>query len=109
MGTGTCPTNPSPILESPMSFVGATRRMVRPVFNIPQTWGRILTFTLLVLAVLPVVYCLLAAWYVLAFGVFGWLVIPWRLHRRAQRAAQHTAKQQAEVLYMIAQNTMNTN
>lgn len=54
------------VVQSPMSYTGSYRRLTR------RWWGWLL---------LPVVWTLVTAWYVL----FGILVVPWRLLRRGAR------------------------
>lgn len=80
--------------SSPLSFVGATSRIVHAIYRIQTAWLRVTTLVLSWLLLLPSVWALLLCWYALAFGVFGVFVIPWRLHRRNQRKAQHLAEAQ---------------
>lgn len=80
--------------SSPLSFTGSTSRIIRAISRTEPQW---LSITLLITAwtiLLPVVWALLLAWYTMIFGLFGVFVIPWRLHRRSQRKAQHLAEAQ---------------
>ena len=91
---------------APMSFVGSTRRMMawaaRPVGE--PSPNSVLQIALAVLkwatvaSLLLIIWCFIACWYVIAFGVFGIFVIPFRLFRRAQRKQEALAKAQLEVL-----------
>lgn len=84
--------------SSPLSFTGATSRIVRAISRTEPEW---LSLTLLITAwviLLPVVWAFLVAWYVVVFGLFGIFAIPWRLHRRSQRRAQHLAEAQLAAL-----------
>lgn len=65
---------------SPMSFVGSARRLLR--------WRGPLKLVGIVL--LPFVWAALVFWYVLAFGIFGIVTIPFRLIRRGQRKSLAT-------------------
>lgn len=88
--------------SSPTSFTGATQRITAPLRRIETDWLRVLAFVAVILLVLPIVYAGLAVWYVLIFGVFSWLVIPWRLHRRSQRRAQDVAQAQLAAMQAMA-------
>lgn len=71
---------------SPLSFMGSTQRLIWGTDSWPW-WVAVPTLVL----VLPVVWCALLMWYAVIFGVFGVFVMPYRLHRRAQRKAAHVA------------------
>lgn len=82
--------------SSPLSFVGATRRLTG--------WARrkhgaasTLAWFAVVLA-LPLVWVFLVVWYVVALGVFGVFTFPWRWHRRHQRKS--LAVQEAQLATM---------
>ena len=82
------------VLSSPMSFVGSAQRIWRAFATIPANivapWPRRIVTALVValdLTLITLVWTFLLGWYVLAFGVFGFLVIPWRFHQRSQRRA----------------------
>lgn len=80
--------------SSPLSFTGATSRIIRAASRI-ENQG--LSVTVLVadwLIVLPFVWSFIVIWYTVIFGLFGIFAIPWRLHRRSQRRAQHLAEAQ---------------
>jgi Flp pilus assembly protein TadB len=92
----------TPVLEkrsysSPLSFVGATSRLVRLPEGIGNVWLLVAAWTAVALGLL-VVWALLLCWYAVAFGVFGVLTFPWRWHRRSQRKAQHLAEAQLALL-----------
>lgn len=79
---------------SKLSFTGATRAVVALYsFNAYAWYSLTAKITVAVLAwlvVMPVLYILVAAWYSVIFGVFGWFVVPFRLHRRSQRKQEAT-------------------
>ena len=52
----------------------------------------------LTLVLIPTTWLLLICWYVIAFGVFGLLTIPWRFLRRHQRKSLRVQQQQLELL-----------
>lgn len=88
--------------SSPLSFTGSTSRIIRAISRTEPGW---LSITLLVIAwaiLLPAVWALLIAWYAVIFGVFGIFAIPWRLHRRSQRRAQHLAEAQLAAFQRFA-------
>lgn len=80
--------------SSPLSFTGATSRVIGGCSRVQPAWWSVTLLVIVCALVVPVIWALLAVWYVLIFGVFGLLVIPWRLHRRSQRRAQHLAEAQ---------------
>lgn len=63
---------------SPMTYVGATRRILRWARKDRSPAAEIAVWTTAVFA-LVVVWALLAVWYVLRFVVFAIFVIPYRL------------------------------
>lgn len=83
--------------SSPMSFVGATSRTVR-IAPQGKHWSVSMAARVGIGLLLLVEYCLLLAWYVIVFGLFGIIVFPWRLHRRSQRKAQHLREAQLALL-----------
>lgn len=87
---------------SPMSYVGATRRMLVWAQRDRATWAEIAAWTAVALG-LVLVWALLGVWYVLIFGLFGLFVIPYRLVRRSQRkSAQVQRVQLATMQAMMA-------
>lgn len=68
---------------SPMSFAGATRRLLG--------WPG--PMKLLGLLLLPIVWVALVPWYFVVFVIFGVFTIPFRLIRRGQRKSLATQKQ----------------
>jgi hypothetical protein len=69
-----------PIVSSPLSFSGSTRRLWRPVTRADSPAAKIGLGVLVVLA-LMLVWTFILCWYL----IFGLLVVPWRLIRRGQR------------------------
>jgi Flp pilus assembly protein TadB len=69
------------ILSAPMSFAGSARRAWRLVTNAPNTAARWAIGVGVVLVVIPLWWVGVAVWY----GVFGILVVPFRLIRRGDR------------------------
>lgn len=86
--------------SSPMSYVGITRRASRlvrvAVTGKPTGWAIAILVVLvpLSLAFVALMYLVLAAWYVVIFGLFGLLTIPFRLFRRSGRKREHLQREQ---------------
>jgi Flp pilus assembly protein TadB len=85
---------------APLSFVGSTRRATAWVRRVGTNWPKAALAASLVAVVLPVVWLFLIAWYVVVFGFFGIVTIPFRLVRRHQRKA--LAVQKAQLATMQA-------
>jgi hypothetical protein len=76
---------------APMSFVGATRRLLG--------WGRGNPVKLAAAVVaVPISWMVVAVWYVVVFGLFAIITIPFRLIRRSQRKTLALQRQQLEEL-----------
>ena len=87
---------------SPMSYVGISRRMIafaRRNSN-PPAKG-VVAWTIGIAAML-IMWSVITMWYVLIFGVFGLLVIPFRLIRRSQRKSLHVQQQQLATMQAMA-------
>jgi hypothetical protein len=110
---------PRPVVAAPLSFTGSTERIIRrgliPATRAMWAWRPVEPPWALGLAtiaaflaagmlwmtgvyLLAAVWFLVACWYVLIFGVFGLLVIPWRMWRRHQRRMD---ARQAELIAAI--------
>ena len=78
---------------SPLSFVGSTRRILSWASSASQRNAgvAVLVWTLAIVGLL-VAWTFLLGWYFIIFGIFGILVIPWRLMRRGQRKNMHIQK-----------------
>jgi len=106
------PTDPvlkSKSYASPMSYVGSTRRIVAWASKLAKRSPAfaILGWSAAVMAML-FMWSFLLFWYFIVFGLFGILMIPWRLIRRSQRKNLHVqqtslATQQAMLQQMAAQ------
>jgi len=106
------PTDPvlkSKSYASPMSYVGSTRRIVAWASKLGKRSPAfaILGWSAAVMAML-FMWSFLLFWYFIVFGLFGILMIPWRLIRRSQRKNLHVqqtslATQQAMLQQMAAQ------
>jgi hypothetical protein len=110
---------PRPVIAAPLSFTGSAERIIRrgliPATRAMWAWrpgGPPWVLGLATIAaflaagmlwmtgvyLLAAVWFLVACWYVLIFGVFGLLVIPWRMWRRHQRRMD---ARQAELIAAI--------
>jgi hypothetical protein len=94
---------------SPMSYVGSTRRIVGWSSKLAKRSPAyaVLGWTAGILALL-FMWVFLLFWYFVVFGLFGILMIPWRLIRRSQRKNLHVqqtslATQQAMLQQMAVQ------
>jgi Flp pilus assembly protein TadB len=80
------------ILASPLSFAGSAQRIWRLTHQVP--W---LTVAVAIVAIF-LAWIVVAVWYAVAFGLFGILVIPWRLFWRSGRKSKRQAAQHREVM-----------
>ena len=80
------------ILASPLSFAGSAQRIWRLTAEVP--W---LTVPVAIVAIF-LAWIVVAVWYAVAFGLFGILVVPWRLFRRSGRKSKRQAAQHREVM-----------
>lgn len=87
------------IIEAPMSFSGATKRIIR-LCNVDNTLLRYTYIFTAVLIILPLVYILVLCWY-LVFGIF---LIPYRLIRRSNRKSKRDSLRHNEILERSSQN-----
>jgi hypothetical protein len=92
-----------------MSFVGSLRRGLDWAARVskespalaPVGW----TFGILYIATMWLF--VLPFWYFFAIGIFGWLLIPFRLFRRSSRKSQHLqATQLATMQALLQQNQL---
>jgi Flp pilus assembly protein TadB len=83
---------------SPLSFTGATRRIVSKLRQVTPQIPVVRQIVLVVTATLSlvVVYLFLLVYTVVVLGLFGLLVIPFRAHRRGQRRQEELLRQIAE-------------
>jgi Flp pilus assembly protein TadB len=81
------------IVSAPMSFAGSARRAWRLVTEAPNTAARWAIGVGVVLVVIPLWWVAVLCWY----GLFGILVIPYRLIRRGQRRNKATAEALAAI------------
>lgn len=88
--------------SSPLSFVGASRRLSSWTRGRRSTVGKVASWAALVV-VLPMVWLFLVVWYVVAFGVFGIVTVPLRLLRRHQRKALAVQEEQRDLLRQLAE------
>jgi Flp pilus assembly protein TadB len=84
------------------SFIGATKRIIGYFgFGKPrQTHGPLVEPVRWagVSVTLLLAWVLVLAWYVIAFGLLGWFVVPWRMVRRNHRRQRHLQEQQLDAL-----------
>lgn len=100
---------------SPMSYVGATRRLLAWADHDRATAAAIAVWATAVITML-LTWAFLVVWYAVVFGLFGVLAFPWRLHRRHQRKALHVQQVQLATMqtmmtgqqYQIAQEQART-
>jgi len=92
------------IVNAPMSFAGSAQRMMRA-----RTRNPVLRVVLLPVALLLVLlaWWAVAAWYVVAFGVFGVVTLPYRLLRRGARKRKIERLRHRELLDTL-QNQQTT-
>ena len=91
---------------SPMSFVGATKRILTWADK-PRSTGLAVTVWASVILSLVLVWALLACWYVVIFGLFGIFTFPYRLIRRSQRKSQHVQRAQLATMQAMMAGQMN--
>lgn len=91
--------------SSPLSFTGATTRIIRAANRSGPVWVRVLLLGIVVPLLLACAWTFIAGWYLVIFGCFGIIVFPWRLHRRSQRKAQHLAEAQLALLQRVSADT----
>lgn len=113
LGMPTTPVIESRTYAAPLSFVGSTRRIIHwsrgALRRSPHL--RVLLWVVTVLALL-VSWALVTCWYLVVFGLFGIVMIPYRLIRRSQRKSLHVqqtalATQQAMFQQMSAMMEQN--
>jgi hypothetical protein len=81
------------VIESPMSFAGSRKR----ILNLSDNAGvkAMLWFVVLV------AWIFVGIWYVFAVGIFGWLLIPFRIFRRGSRRDKRLAAQHREMMEQL--------
>ncbi len=109
LGLPTDPVMKSKTYASPMSYVGSTRRIVAWASKLAKRSPAyaVLGWAAAVVAML-FMWSFLLVWYFIVFGLFGLLMIPWRLIRRSPRKNLHVqqtslATQQAMLQQMATQ------
>lgn len=88
------------VVSAPLSFAGSAQRLWRGSQRFSQQWARIVVGALAVLAI-GCVWLLVAVWYVLVIGLFGLLVVPYRLLRRGSRSRKQQAIRHREMLRLL--------
>lgn len=87
-------TSSDVVVQSPTSFVGATRRIWKLTRVKPDLpWLKVLTVPAAIVLVL-IAWVLCAVWLV----VFGILLVPWRLLRRGQRRRKQEEMRHRELV-----------
>jgi fatty acid desaturase len=89
---------------APLSFIGSTRRAIAWVRRVGTTRSAAGLATLLVLILLPAAWLVIAAWYVVIFGLFGVFTFPYRLIRRSQRKSLHSQQAQLATMQVMLLN-----
>jgi hypothetical protein len=109
LGLPTDPVIKSRSYASPMSYVGSTRRIIAWSSKLAKRSPAfaVLGWVAGIMAML-FMWTFLLFWYFIVFGLFGLLMIPWRLIRRSQRKSLHVqqtslATQQAMFQQMAIQ------
>ena len=87
---------PTGTYASPLSFVGSTRRLIGLARRQPWLWP-------IVLVAIPAAWLFLVVWYVIVFGLFGLVTIPFRLIRRGQRKSLALQRTQLEEMRKLAE------
>ena len=100
----------TPILDkqtysAPMSFVGATKRILTWAGRPRSTALAVTVWTTVALG-LVIVWALLVCWYVVIFGLFGIFTFPYRLIRRHQRKALHVQRAQLAAMQTFVAGQM---
>lgn len=90
---------------SPMSFVGATKRIMKWADRPRSTAAGIAVWTGIALGLI-IVWALLVCWYALIFGLFGIFTFPYRLIRRSQRKGQHVQRVQLATMQAMMAGQM---
>jgi hypothetical protein len=88
--------------SSPMSFIGGTRRGIHWAQRQSNTGAKVVAWAGIVLY-LPLLWLFLAGWYVVVFGLFGLLTIPFRFFRRSQRKSLAMQQEQLELMREAAE------
>lgn len=83
----------SMVIQAPMSFTGATKRLWRITYR-ENPWLRWLLAVPAAVLLVAVAWMVVLAWYVL----FGFLVAPYRLLRRGSRKRKLTEQRHREML-----------
>lgn len=86
------------VIESPMSFTGATKRIWRVMEFKGNVWVKWLVIFPAVVLTLYFVYSFIFVWYL----VFGLFLVPFRLLRRSSRKKQVTAAQHRELMTALS-------
>lgn len=84
------------IINSAISFAGAAQRIMRLRRN--HTGPTLWLITCATVTLVAVAWLLVAAWYVIAFGVFAIVTIPYRLLRRGARKRKAEALRHRELM-----------
>ena len=90
----TTPISAKKTYASPMSYVGSFRRVTSWIRNFGDTPPKAVAGWLLGLTAIAMVWTAVTIWYVITLGVFGVLMIPFRLIRRGHRKQVHLQEQQ---------------
>ena len=91
------------VASAPTSFSGSAARIwkMTDVNNVAVKW---LLLVPIALCLVLMAWSLVAIWYVIIFGLFGILVIPFRLLTRSGRNRKRSKLQHREVLQAIQDN-----
>lgn len=86
------------IIESPMSFTGATKRIWPLLGRSDNKYVKWLVLFPTILITLYIVYVIILCWYC----VFGIFLIPFRVMRRGQRRKKQQELQHRELMQALA-------
>lgn len=89
---------------SPLSFLGATRRVLAWVRRVSTSRARFAFAWIGAILFLLLAYAFLICWYLVIFAVFGLFTIPYRLVRRSQRKALHLQQVQLATMQQMMVN-----
>ena len=88
------------VISSPLSFDGSARR----IWKITHTDNALVKWVLLIpvaLMIVSMAWMFVLCWYMVMYGLFGLLFIPFRLMRRSSRKQKRDKLQHRELLQAI--------
>ena len=100
----TAPISAKKTYASPMSYVGSFRRVTEWIRSFSDTPPKAILAWALGATAIAVMWSVVTIWYAITIGLFGILMIPFRLIRRGHRKQVHLQEQQLATMQAMMIN-----